>query len=417
MTDEPIEASSDEPAPSTAEPTEATADEAAPWMAETVDAEPVEAESTLTDEPTEGTTDEAAEASADELAPWMAELVAATAAERANDPDDAFAPVLNDVDQQPRTGWVVWSAAADEAAEHDAGELVTPEPVLGKVVGPTPPDDLFAEAVSEEPAAEEDQTQHAIPPDTHAANQGPVPSETEIAEITALVPTLFSTSPNMPQQPLVVRIEVALVDDSRRLRPVDAARRVGPWNDEDGDDSLTPRHPEFEPRTHLGQVVDQDSGMQPPSQQPQNFQQATPPPPWTAPQPADTWKLNNPPADPVTPPPAATLAPAPPLAAPPARTYEAPPVFEPAPAAPAPVGAAAVATSSSAVSGATGDQSDLWFLASEPEEGTADAAPAAEAVATVPPSTMVTAGLTVGMALVVIILVLVFIQLMTALLH
>ena len=63
---------------------------------------------------------------------------------------------------------------------------------------------------------------------------------------------------------------------------------------------------------------------------------------------------------------------------------------------------------------ASPDQSDLWFLAAEPAvEGGHNA----EAVSAPHPSPLLTTGLTVGMVVVVVFLVLVFLYMMTSLLH
>ncbi len=60
-------------------------------------------------------------------------------------------------------------------------------------------------------------------------------------------------------------------------------------------------------------------------------------------------------------------------------------------------------------------QNDLWFLAAEPAPVAEESVPAPGEDS--PRSSMLTAGLTIGMAVVVVILVLVFVQLMTSLLR
>lgn len=60
------------------------------------------------------------------------------------------------------------------------------------------------------------------------------------------------------------------------------------------------------------------------------------------------------------------------------------------------------------------DRSDLWFLSTEPDTATVDGVDVADVKE---PSPLMTGALTIGMAVLVIVLVLVFIQLMTSLLR
>jgi len=420
----------------------------------------------------------------DEMIPRVTRAVAAAGVQLAtSDPDDAHAPVLHDVAQPPRPSWPEWTAGPDQPV---ARTPVTPPAFAGKVVGPTPPEDLFGtpqtierpQPVAAQDAAAGGRTAQPQPP---AADQQ--------------APHLFSTAANnSQQQPLVLRIELAIVDGSRKLRLADAARRVGPWSDEDVDpETVTPRHPEFEPRSHVAPPpLDEPAQAQPepmtpdasivapnsPSApwisasvepaadtdlpwalppleplapaQPANdvvpwmrepvqpalaVQPAPAPPPtpalqpaapasvqWADPNPTAAWSLASAPLDPLSTLPAATFAAPPympPAYVPPAQVApvyapQAAPAYErsaPAQSVAQPMGQQVAPVSRPA---ANADQSDLWFLASEPS---AEAAEEAVAEKSGQPSTLLTAGLTVAMAVMVIILVLVFLQLMTSLLH
>ena len=150
------------------------------------------------------------------------------------------------------------------------------------------------------------------------------------------------------------------------------------------------------------------------------------------PNPTAAWTLDSAPADPLASLPAATFAPRapsnrpvnPPHADPPAESAPAAQAttvdasasavqsVAPAPAAPAPAAATSAVTTTRPQ--ANPDQSDLWFLASEPVAVGADGADPAKIAQT---STAWTTVLTVGMAVVVILLVLAFIYMMTSLLH
>jgi hypothetical protein len=418
-------------------------------------------------------------ASYDEMIPMVKRRVAAATAAQAaaSDPDDALAPVLNDVTKPAPPVWPESPVPAEPAAPRTPS---APRAPLGKILGPTPPEGLFdapePPAPPEPPAsaATEPQPDHEPVPALE-----PAPAPVPVAEMQH--PQMFSTSPNMQQQPLVLRIELAIVDESNKLRPADRARRVGPWSDDDGDaDAVTPRHPEFEPRNHVapaapeaaaveevtpalpevGQIVPdvtdepapwasdsaadlpwelpplepvtpepavtrwtpvQHQPYQPPVQEPIH---AAPPPepepaPIPEPHPDTAWALTTPPTDPLAYLPAATFAPAQPAPAPapaPVPVQEFPvaqsvvvpaPQLQPQPS-PAPV------QSAPARPAANADQSDLWFLASEPE--VVDAEPASAEKVAGQPSPLLTMGLTVAMAVVVIVLVLVFITLLTGLL-
>jgi hypothetical protein len=345
--------------------------------------------------------------------------------------------------------WLDWSPASDVNA-------VVPSAVGGKILGPTPPDDLFEQPASPAAAWLEPFEASDVPQDSEAldaaeptagvtyhepepkADSDPapepepatVPAHTVAASSQSLV---FSTGPGQP--PLVLRIELAIVDQSIQLRTADTARRVGPWSDEE---PVTPRHPEFEPRTHapvttVADTEPADDASLPWAVPADARQSQIVDLPWDLPalaesNPTGAWTLDSAPADPLASLPAATFAP-PALST---RPVESTPVDPPAAAAPAAQATTVDASASAAQSVALApaalapsaltparpqtnpDQSDLWFLASEPSHEVADAADPTKIAQT---STGWTAILTIGMAVVVIFLVLVFIYMMTSLLH
>jgi hypothetical protein len=211
----------------------------------------------------------------DEMAPVVARAVAAsTAGDDMSDPDDAMAPVLKDIEQPAAPEWQ-WSARPPEFS--------------GKALGPTPPRDLFAEPevptepeaptepeVDEEPlmsaedggaeapdfeaAAETDDESQPLTASQslEAPDEAPVvtPQPSNTTVVTTALPNFYSTAPSTPpQQPMVLRIEVAIVDG--KVQPVDTARSVGPWSDDSDADAVTVRHPDFEPRTHVAPTADE----------------------------------------------------------------------------------------------------------------------------------------------------------------
>ena len=106
-----------------------------------------------------------------------------------------------------------------------------------------------------------------------------------------------------------------------------------------------------------------------------------------------------------------------PWAAPAEPDWGQPTAFEPL--APQTAQAAPVATAAgTAPAPAPLEQNDLWFLSTEPQE-TAEAVESTTGTAETPKqsSSVLMAGLTIGMAILVIVLVLVFIQLMTSILR
>ena len=274
-----------------------------------------------------------------------------------------------------------------------------------------------------------------------------------------------TTAPGAPTN-LVVRIELSIVDDGRHVLTVTPDRELP-----------TPRHPEFEPRAP--RVLDPEP--EPVSGaawiEPADVPQATEAAPWDRPEatatPAEVapWTKPAPSTDPAPwtepeaqPEPAAQsdvaaqsepAAPAPepvswaPTATSPADDFFAPPewnvphdpatpapwqptpaaqpqaqlsstfapspTFEPASYANQPAAATQMPTAAAqpASAASIASDNDLWFLSTEPSEAEVAAAPAAAKE----PSSLFTGALTVGMAVLVIFLVLVFIQLMTSLLR
>ncbi|MEX2547765.1 MAG: hypothetical protein WD830_08250 [Chloroflexota bacterium] len=244
----------------------------------------------------------------------------------ATDPDDAYAPVLGDVSQPVAHAWPepnghdsgrndptisaeriaqapvsgassepVGAPLAATADWHEPAEpamswpestaiqndsppaAVEPTGFAQTGFGPTPPAGLFGNGVAT--------FAHADPPEPAATE--PLPSEPEpfapIDPAPEPVPAAaveqpqpetpqqmpqpaqpYSTAP-APQAPLVVRIELAILDDSHRLvSAAEAARRVNeldfpPATPEPARAEVahvTPRHPAFEPRGNNGGVHD-----------------------------------------------------------------------------------------------------------------------------------------------------------------
>ncbi len=282
----------------------------------------------------------------------------------------------------------------------------------------------------------------------------------------------YSTAP-APAQPLMLRIELAIVDESERSRAAESARRIG-----HDAEAPTPRHPEFEPRNQLTAEADTepepaetDTQSEPavasaePPEAPLMTPEAAETPTWAAansvqhvaqqteergPDLADVpWVL---PAIEASPPPQGDWFQQPqaqltlddePVAAP--DLQFAPLADEPLASLPAASSALVGRVAPEPVMPAQADstqpasvaqpfeqpqpqpqaapqaarplaqrseQPDLWFLASEPE-AYATSQPTADA--TGDPSSFLTVGLTVLMAVVVVGLVLAFLWLMTSL--
>jgi hypothetical protein len=344
----------------------------------------------------------------------------------AQDPYDADAPVLADVEPMAASTWDSWSPNGVSA--------VAPLALAGRQLSPTPPDGLFDQSVGMWAEDESEPFVATAADSTDAVAEADVPGTAEVVDApdttvdNSIVPQpvpqqpvpaslIIATGPGGEQQ-LVLRIELAIVDPSNKLRPADEARRVGPWSD---DEPVTPRHPEYEPRTHLSSVDEADDDS--------SADKANDPwalPPLAEPNPTASWVLDSPAHDPLADLPAASFVPTAPAApAAPAEPTTAPvaqqfvPAVQPSAAAKqSPVPAATVApapATAPATHSAANDQSDLWFLASEPtvEPTNNDSA----AATTTQSSSMATVGLTVVMAVAVIFLVLVFIYMMTSLLH
>lgn len=462
----------------------------------------------------------------------------------ASDPDDAFAPVLGDVSAPASRAW-------PEMNGHDAGrndatvvagemalaaELVHapmeavadrderagaapswPQPAQadnGWTPEATPSEWVVADLEPTESEASEPDTSPDLAPAAYAdPSHKHVASEPESASEPALPATVAPDPVVAAPQPLVVRIELAIVDDSRlvagpsvatwRVNDVNAVvLEVGQSDLASEVERLTPRHPAFDPRGTNG-----DEDDRPPSTDPlataampaetawlepdlsapsadHSFPAPTlDPPPWLDPmapagpelQPAP-WDnspdasasvsrasfglASVPPESPLPPPwanapepersqsahwPPDDLSPRPdPLAALPAApapaasdyaSQFAPPgpyALPDSPASRLASGQSAFApavyvereltqratlpttASAQAPAVAAHEQSDLWFLATEPAD--VDAAGEAQ-VAVAKDSSILTAGLTILFAILVIVLVLVFIELMTSLLR
>ena len=381
----------------------------------------------------------------------------------------------------PQPGRVEVAASVQPAA-------VEPQTLEGTGLGPTPSADLFewapepvleaeprfeparAEAPVQPQPWHEEMAPDEIAPDEIAPDQmafdemersdGEVAPE-EVAspdvEVTPRVTVAqlalpySTTAPGAPTN-LVVRIELAIVDDGRRLVTVTPEREATT--------PTTPRHPEFDPRAPRAprapepesaeawiepSAVPQPTGSAPWDEAP-STPLATEPAPWAAPAAAPWAAPAAPEPEPAAPTPEpvawapAAISPASEFFAPPewnvphdpetpapwAPTPAAPPqahqsasfaptTFEPAsyasqqPAAAMPM----TADSRPSAAAAVASDNDLWFLSTEPTEAEVAAAPAA----TKEPSSALTGFLTIGMAVLVIVLVLVFIQLMTSLLR
>ncbi len=366
----------------------------------------------------------AAAGSPTEFVPWMEETENA---------------VVED-DQTP-------SVRADTSVDEWPGSMPEPEPLPSVApsiasdlpLGPTPPDDLFAEAsaavqdatVDEEdvdpaPVANVDETQSLT-----VADHQPEAAPFLVPMVTAATAT---TSPGNPAN-VVVRIEFAIVDGSQRP--------------EGERDLLKPRHPEFEPRAPREQEAAWDEPIEDADNPAADWVGAWSQPTLTWPEgaavsePAPTTEVVSAPEPEVEPEPTSRSDPwssatsregplpavpsAAPEFAPPESVFVNPavPINDPlaqVPAAPVEPAVKAEASSSSVAStasaaghqGTSPDTSDLWFLSSEPNTATLSADGDAAARQS---SSLLTGALTVGMAILVVVLVLVFIQLMTSILH
>jgi hypothetical protein len=143
----------------------------------------------------------------DEMIRNVAPAVAAASVPAAqwptSDPDDALAPVLDDVHERPRAAWPAWNSS--EATSRDA----------------TPPADPFVKAV--------------------------------------VAPHVFSTAADAPAEPLVLRLELATANEPNRDRSAETARPAGPWSDADVEGGpVDASDSEFAPRS-----VDADAFVEP----------------------------------------------------------------------------------------------------------------------------------------------------------
>ena len=240
--------------------------------------------------------------------PW--DRPTANEADESHDPYDAMAPVVSDVIQTPAGAWEGWNGNGHHAtpgapepmkvAAHSDGPLDSDEsravpwsepastpspptsgsaPGAGNVGGPDPVPDWPAEddltvtpPTSRGPVMPEDSwpvTPPVAPPVAPAV--APTPADPALAAVRELKPEPEPAEPEAPVAPqttpepaaaptvsamvmpsganpqnMVLRIEVAIVDESRRANPADAAKRVGPDADV--------RRPEYEPRNHGGRA-------------------------------------------------------------------------------------------------------------------------------------------------------------------
>ena len=379
------------------------------------------------------------------------------------DPDDAMAPVVAEVNAPARV-WHEWMSSG--GANGDGGNgtgyatASTPEPMtvaahsdqprggdeprpnaLGESLdrqtaspgaaspgGSGPPlpewpaeDDLTPPSSSRGTVMPEDSLP-TTPADSAPSAEpsgvqpvAPAPSLTPVVRSAQILPS----PPGSPQN-MVLRIELAIVDESR-VNPADAAERFGPDADV--------RAPEYNPRTDEGRAPEPEyiwdvpaadvqpqlapppsTWLSPAQPTPPNNQPAPwSPPPQPEPQtpspvaPAPTWALTEPtPSD----------TPEPPQYSPPsAPRYQQPPAprsaWSPSPS-PDPLSGLPAALSTAVEPAGRG------FTSNQPEVATAadhDAEPMGKS------SPLLTAGLTVGFAILVVVLVLVFFQLMTSLLR
>ncbi|MEP7158468.1 MAG: hypothetical protein ABI797_03500 [Chloroflexota bacterium] len=151
--------------------------------------------------------------------------------------NDDQAPTTEAHDERPDE---TWSASRQFAP----APPVDPQPAAPQ---PEPPQLALPQPAPAEP----------MQPMDVAPAQPPMPV-TQIAPVQQVTPDV-SVVPAQPGAPanMVLRIEVAIVDDRSRVSGVETARRVGPpVESDDYDESLdrpAPRHPEFEPRNHVVQ--------------------------------------------------------------------------------------------------------------------------------------------------------------------
>ena len=341
----------------------------------------------------------------------------------ATDPYDAMAPVVGDVVASARQpAWPAWNEppapAPSDPPFFDFWQDAAREQTAGRQTVPDPEPEVYADP---EPAVYPDPG----PGTQQESGTGSMPSVEPQPGISplSLHPGLFTAQvtdyqpPAAPGEPanLVLRIELALVDNGTRLAPADSARRVGPdpqGSGEATDDDLTARHAESEPRQPW---IQQPAPWNQPSQPPPAARSAQPPPAWppraaadgTDPERVAHWAIQ---------PQQARAAPTS------ARTgVEGTPEFsEPGPAVRDPLAGLAPVQTVGAPStpqpqtGLVSDQSDMWFLPAEAEL-VAGADPVSARAPSSRRSSLLTAVLTVGFAVLVVVLVLVFISLMTSL--
>jgi hypothetical protein len=367
-----------------------------------------------------------------------------------------------------------WPNATEPAgfAEHQVGP--TPPPALFAAAAVATPSETWLAPDEATLAEPEPAPMQSRPADAGAwlTDTAAWPSEPPAPDVAPAVELPEETEPEVaaPAQaaePVVVRIELAFVDGQLQVvNSANPARDVTPV-DVDAE-PVMPRHPDFDPHVigGLGEEAEPEIAPSLPAAtpleplaasadepwyehvEPAAIPLATDSAPWATAQqevPASTattpWSQNPPVMDPLAAIPAqpflaqpqmSGLQPAPPLGpirpATPLAPIQAAPVFAPpverdslAPVAPMEPMAAAAAAATPAVASpitpaAAPEQHDLWFLSTEPDDIDApfdDDAAAAQKE----PSSVLTAVLTIGMAILVIVLVLVFFSLMTSLLR
>jgi len=419
-----------------------------------------------------------AQAQAPSTAPAQAESVEALADARA-DWDEPTGSVQSWPDPGPEeTNWTPDPDPAPVPAEWDSAAVQRPdgaaaEPEPEYVTDPETAAEPEPEFVAEPETAAEPEPEFVAEPETAAEPEPEYVTEPEPPLLPAVAPEPMS---NTPHQPLVVRIELAIVDDSIHIvGPADAVWRVNDVNavvldlGESGlaseAERLTPRHPSFEPRALNSDGYQADSAWLEPSlpspSADTSIPAATLNPPWleqavvtqpealsvrldrgpdAAPWPAVTtdsaavppasplplpWGHRNPTVDPLDARPSAQNPAQPEFGsprsfAPPFETSSGQGASQSAFAAPVYVereltrpGEQLGSASAQAAGVAVQEQSDLWFLSTEP----ADIDDTSEnEVVVVRESSWKMALWTIGFAILVLFLVLVFIQTMTALL-
>ena len=245
----------------------------------------------------------------------------------ASDPYDAMAPVVSDVSYPPvQAAWPDWNGNGARPLSDEREQVAQPEPLAVAAREDTSPVERERPAPWNEPmptSASADRPSDSTPISNWSTSQSPQAPEhpdvdsdqgwqapdapPPVAPPPVAPPSAESAPPPTPpesappQSPLefalpqppvevqlaapanmVLRIELAIVDETKRVSPVDAARRVGPDaepGDYDEAGRYTPRHPEFEPRNHVGRdrpAREQEYGHEPSREQEYDWQPPVP---------------------------------------------------------------------------------------------------------------------------------------------